>query len=240
MVIKLSKPVTSWTEATKFLVNNISTAKRGHGGYYFNDVVIEDFSFNLDPFATCFYRNPKGKMSTLRKQYLNQESLHKIFEDKVVTVSMVGGPKWGTTAGNKHCMASLQIDHTNKTVEVYFRNSDFFKKFLVDIYFVEEILKEVGVTGYKYSCHFTQLTLRTPFTYIYLEQVFKGAFSESGEEEVKAYLSSNNPLIKDFLDYYKGIQDKKISWKSLERAQRVMRESASVYKIIEPYLGGTK
>lgn len=237
MVVKLSKPVTNWTEAAKFLVNNISTAKKGHGGYYFNDVVIEDFSFNLNPFTTCFYRNSKGKMSTLRKQYLNQESLHKIFEDKKVTVSMVGGPKWGTTAGNKHCMASLQIDHTNKTVEVHFRNSDFFKKFLVDIYFVEEILKEVGVTGYKYSCYFTQLTLRIPFTYIYLEQVFKGAFSEEGEREVRNYLNSDNPLMKDFLDYYRGIQNKKISWKSLERAQRVMKESASVYKIIEEYLG---
>ena len=234
MVIKISKTVNNWVDIISYLLENFDQAIKGHGGYYFRDIDILNFKFDEDPFKTCLYRNPRGKLTTLRKQYLNSESLKQIFSNQVVKVSMVGGPKWGTTKGNKHCMESLLVDHTNKVVQINFRNSDFFKKFLVDIYFVEEILREVGISGYRYCCHFDQLTLRTPFTYLYLEQVLLN--NTDGELKVRDYLSSDNSLMFSFIHYYRDLSNKKLSWKSLERAFRVMKESTAVYRIIKEYL----
>lgn len=231
MMIHINKLTNTWAETLKFLVKNIELAKKGHSGYFFEDIVLEDFDLVEDPFITCCYVHKAGKISTLRKQYLNQNSLSQIFSDKVVEVSMVGGPKWGSTAGNKHCMKSLTVDHTNKTVTINFRNSDFLKKFLVDIYFVKLILSEVGVTGYTYSCNFENLTLRGPFVYLFLNQVYQ----KEGEKAVRDYLNSENKLIKSFLDHYKSVKGKKVTWKSLERSGRRMAE-LPVYNIIKEYI----
>ena len=236
MMLSIVKKTNTWLEVLKYLVDNIGCAKKGHSGFYFEDVYLEDFDLTLDPFTACCYTNRKGKLATLRKQYLNQDSLNQVFSDKVVEVSMVGGPKWGSTAGNKHCMKSLVVDHSQKTVRINFRNSDFLKKFLVDIYFVKEILAEVGIKDYTYSCKFDQLTLRTPFVYLFLHQVFVSSSKERfGSPEVASYLESDNPLIVDFIKYYRGLKNKSVNFKSLERAQRRMKE-LSVYKIIERYL----
>ena len=231
MMIHINKSTNTWAETLKFLVKNIELAKKGHSGYFFENVFLEDFDLVEDPFTTCCYVNKTGKISTLRKQYLNQDSLSQIFSDNVVEVSMVGGPKWGSTAGNKHCMKSLTVDHTNKTVTINFRNSDFLKKFLVDIYFVKLILSEVGVTGYTYSCNFENLTLRGPFVYLFLNQVYQ----KEGDEAVRKYLNSDNKLIKSFLDHYRANKDKKVSWKSLERSGRRMSE-LRVYSIIKEFI----
>lgn len=223
--------VSNWVDTLKVLIANSSSAKKGHSGYYFEDVTLDNFDLVEDPFTTCLYRNPRGKVTTLRKQYLNQESLDKIFSGPVVEVSMVGGPKWGSTSGNKHCMRSLTVDHNNKTVRVNFRNSDFLKKFLVDIYFVKTILSEVGVKDYKYSCHFENLTLRLPFVYLFLNSVYL----REGEASLRSHLSSGNLVISEFLVYYKKQLDKKVTYKSLERAQRIMKSLKS-FEIIKEYI----
>lgn len=230
-MIHINKSTNTWCETLKFLVQNIDLAKKGHSGYFFEDVFLENFDLEEDPFITCCYVHKAGKISTLRKQYLNQNSLSQIFSSDKVEVSMVGGPKWGSTAGNKHCMRSLLVDHTNKTVTINFRNSDFLKKFLVDIYFVKLILSEVGVNNYTYSCKFENLTLRGPFVYLFLNQVYQ----KEGEEVVRKYLNSDNKLIKSFLDHYKNTKGKKISWKSLERSGRRMAE-LQVYSIIKEFI----
>lgn len=229
--MKMTVNVSSWVDTLKVLMANISSAKKGHSGYYFEDITLNNFSLGEDPFSTCLYRNPKGKVTTLRKQYLNRESLGEIFSSDVVEVSMVGGPKWGSSAGNKHCMKSLVVDHKEKSVRVNFRNSDFFKKFLVDIYFVKTILSEVGVIDYTYSCYFENLTLRLPFVYLFLNSVYL----KEGEDSLRAYLSSESVLIKEFLDYYRKQLDKKVTYKSLERAQRIMKELKS-FEIIKEYI----
>lgn len=232
MVIKIEKEVNTWYGTLNFLMNNIDLARKGHSGYYFKNVVIDQFNLVEDPFKTCCYTNPRGKLSTLRKQYLNEESLKDVFSSNKVEVSMIGGPKWGSTAGNKHCMERLEVDHNNKHVTIYFRNSDFLKKFLVDIYFVKEILSEVGIGGYTYSCVFENLTLRSPFVYLFLNEVEK----YEGEEKVKEYLDSDNVLIRSFLEHYKKLEGKDISYKSLERCRRRMKASPLYVSIIRRYI----
>lgn len=231
MMIHINKATSTWCETLKFLVKNIDLAKKGHSGYFFENVFLENFDLTEDPFSTCCYTNKAGKISTLRKQYLNHDSLSQIFSSDQVEVSMVGGPKWGSTAGNKHCMKSLLVDHLNKKVTINFRNSDFLKKFLVDIYFVKLILSEVGVVDYSYSCNFDNLTLRGPFVYLFLNQVYH----KDGEELVREYLNSDNKLIISFLDYYRSIKGKQITWKSLERSSRRMAE-LQVYNIIKEFI----
>ena len=232
MMLVVKHKTNTWFETLKFLVDNIDKAKKGHSGFYFEDVEIEKFDLKEDPFSTCCYTNKRGKLTLLRKQYLNQNSLSQIFSGDLVEVSMVGGPKWGSTAGNKHCMQSLVVDHKNKQVKINFRNSDFLKKFLVDIYFVQEILKEVGVVDYSYSCHFDMLTLRSPFVYLFLNQVYL----VEGEKSVREYLESDNKLILSFLDNYKKSKDKKISYKSLDRSRRRMSELSVFNLIIKEYI----
>jgi hypothetical protein len=223
--------VNNWVDTVKVLISNIHIAKKGHSGYYFQDITLDNFDLKEDPFSTCLYRNRQGKLTTLRKQYLNQESLSKIFSDQVVEISMIGGPKWGSTSGNKHCMRSLVVDHNQKTVRINFRNSDFLKKFLVDIYFVKLILSEVGVKDYTYSCYFENLTIRLPFVYLFLNSVYL----KEGENSLRSYLSSGNTIISEFLLYYKKQLGKTLTYKSLERAQRIMKELKS-FEIIKEYL----
>lgn len=230
-MIHINKATSTWCETLKFLVKNIDLAKKGHSGYFFENVFLENFDLTEDPFSTCCYTNKAGKISTLRKQYLNHDSLSQIFSSDRVEVSMVGGPKWGSTAGNKHCMKSLLVDHSSKKVTINFRNSDFLKKFLVDIYFVKLILSEVGVVGYSYSCNFDNLTLRGPFVYLFLNQVYH----KDGEELVREYLNSDNKLIRSFLDHHRSIKGKQITWKSLERSSRRMAE-LQVYNIIKEFI----
>lgn len=223
--------VNSWVDIITYLLNNIDMAKKGHSGFFFDNVHLDQVSLSEDPFKTCCYTNINGKLSTLRKQYLNKESLDKVKDrdpsETVSVVSMVGGPKWGSTAGNKHCMELLKVDHQNKKVEICFRNSDFLKKFLVDLFFVRSILSEVGIEGYSFSCYFKNLTLRTPFLYLYLAQL--------PEELVRKFLESDNPLALEFIRYYRGVSKKAPTYKSLERSARYMK-ALPVYNIIKEYL----
>lgn len=232
MVITINNTTSTWKETLEFLVSNLELAEKGHNGFFFRDILVEKFDLTEDPFEACCYCNKKGKLSSLRKQYLNQESLSQIFSADRVEVSMVGGPKWGSAAGNKHCMKSLTVDHQAKTVRINFRNSDFFKKFLVDIYFVQSILGEVGIKNYTYSCHFENLTLRIPFAYLFLNQVYKA----SGEHAVKKYLESDNQLMVAFLGLYRKQINNPPSYKSLERSQRRMIELTVYNKVIKEYI----
>lgn len=232
MVITLHKETNTWLDVLKFLVNNVDLAKKGHSGFFFQNIFLERFDLKEDPFSTCCYTNPRGKITTLRKQYFNEESIKQIFSFDFVEVSMVGGPKWGSSSGNKHCMRSLSVDHTTKNVVINFRNSDFFKKFLVDIYFVRTILSEVGIKDYTYSCHFENLTLRVPFVYLFLNELYKA----EGELPVKQLLESNNQLIASFLSYYRAQKGKKITYKSLERCARRMKETSVYNKVIKEYI----
>lgn len=232
MMLSISRETKTWLEALKFLIQNIDQAEKGHSGFFFRDIVLQRFDLTEDPFSTCCYVNRAGKLSSLRKQYLNEESLSQIFSGDEVDVSMVGGPKWGSAAGNKHCMKNLHCQHIDKKVQINFRNSDFFKKFLVDIYFVREILAEVGIKDYQYSCHFENLTLRTPFVYLFLNQLYKA----EGPEAVRKYLDSDNRLMVAFLDFYRKSKGKKISYKSIERCGRRMRETAVYKDVIRKYI----
>lgn len=237
MMVVIKKEVYTWLDTLKWLIDHIDLAHKGHNGYYFKDVRIEEFSLTEDPFETCCYINKKGKISTLRKQYLNQESLDEIFSGDKVTVSMVGGPKWGSTSGNKHCMKTLEIDHQKKECLITFRNSDFLKKFLVDIFFVISLLRGKGLADYRFSCYFENLTLRTPFVYLFLNSLYKA----EGLEAVRKYLESPNVLMADFQAYYRAAKKpEKQTWKSLERCGRLMRQLPLYNDILKEYLETTE
>ena len=87
--MKMTVNVSSWVDTLKVLMSNISSAKKGHSGYYFEDIKISNFNLCEDPFSTCLYRNPKGKVTTLRKQYLNEESLSQIFSSEECCLSFI-------------------------------------------------------------------------------------------------------------------------------------------------------
>jgi hypothetical protein len=131
-----------------------------------------------EPFKLCLYTNPKGKYKTLLKQYWNEKSINdvlkKLKEDSedLIELSLKGKPKQGSNSNYKHCLTFMYINKKEKLVVVNFRNSDFIKKFPVDLFLIKDILKKLNIEDYIIYCNFEKLTLRAPFLYIYLNYVY--------------------------------------------------------------------
>lgn len=219
-----------WISIIQDLLKNHKATKDGNNLVYTN-INITDFNWPgelVDLFDICCYTNKETKLKTLYKQYFNKESWDNMLLERennpvnICKISMIGGPKWGTTKNNKHCMEYITVDHVNFDVYVYFRNSDFFKKFLIDMYFVDELMCKYKIPCYHINCKFRKLTLRIPFAYIYLNELYKEGMN------VK-----NDPLFQPFIDYCKSIKDKKQSWKSLERANRYMKKTRLYKEVLK-------
>lgn len=198
--------------------------------YVYYNQSWKDISMTENPFKICLYSNPKGKLKKLYKEYYNIEAWSSFRDKEQVTISMIGQPKVGSNAKQKHCMIYLLINHLEKEITLHFRNSDFFKKFLVDIFFVKDLISHYGLDDYKLNVEFEKLTLRLPFAYIYLNYIYN---KTQDIEKVKELLTES--LFQDFVKYYKKNEDKNKNWKSLERCNRYMKNT-EVYPIVESYI----
>ena len=190
-----------------------------------------------NPFEVCKYENPTLKIAQLEKQYLNVESKNEALRKwkngaQLVKISLIGGEKWGTTKNNKHCLRELIISRENKEVQISVRCSDFIKKFPIDVYFLHNVvLKEFDVEDYNWVFMFDSIMLRSPFYYIYLEQVYH----LWGEEALIQRLLQPSNMMQSFLNYYHKNMDNDITYKSLNRARERFME-CDCYPMIFPFI----
>lgn len=188
-----------------------------------------------DIFLTCKYQNPVLKMTQLEAQYLDKQSLEKALillgqgtQDQI-EVSLIGEAKKGSASNRKHCLHSIKVDFSIKKAHLKFRSSDIIKKFLTDIFFVQQkVLRVMGATDFEINCSFDSVMLRSPFWFIYLDQYG----DKYGEAALRNRIEKMDPITVSWLRYYSRNLDKDINYKSLDRGRDRMEESKwwSVYK----------
>ena len=194
----------------------------------------------FDPFELCCYTNKEGKLSLLSRNYRNEDSIKAAKTalkggHSIVSVSLIGEAKHGSVKNKDFCMYTLFINKDEKRATIIFRNSDVFKKLLIDIYWLKNILmKELGIEKYRLDACFNALTLRAPFFYIYLNAAKKYWFETSGTKDFisDVLLRDHNKVVNAFLEWYNKPTP---NYKSLERAGRRMKE-LDIWPEIEVWL----
>ena len=194
----------------------------------------------FDPFKLCCYTNKEGKLSLLSRNYRNEASIKAAKESlkgghSIVSVSLIGEAKHGSVKNKDFCMYTLFINKDEKRATVIFRNSDVFKKLLIDIYWLKNVLmKELGIEKYRLDACFNALTLRAPFFYIYLNAAKKYWLETSGIKDFisDVLLRDSNKVVNAFLEWYNKPTP---NYKSLERAGRRMKE-LDIWPEIEDWL----
>lgn len=188
-------------------------------------------------FLICKYQNPVLKMTQLEAQYLDKKSFNEAQEimahpfpiQDQVTVSLVGEAKKGSASTRKHCLKYIDIDYNSHKCDLYFRSSDIIKKFLTDIFFVQQkVIRELYAKDYPINCKFETVMLRSPFWFIYLDQYG----DKYGEQALRSRIEKFDPITLSWLRYYSRNLDKDINYKSLDRGRDRMEESTwwPVYK----------
>ena len=180
-------------------------------------------------FLICKYQNPVLKMTQLEDQYLDRKSfddLYEALEDFVAmedaTVSLIGNAKKGTSSNRKHCLKDIEFHFYQNRADLNFRCSDIIKKFLTDIFFVQQkVMKPLGCINYSITCNFDTVMLRSPFWFIYLD-VYGNCY---GEEKLRERIERYDPITLSWLNYYSKHLDRDINYKSLERGRDRMEES---------------
>lgn len=177
----------------------------------------------IEIFDICKYQNVNLKMTQLTAQYLNKESFEKALiqpSKESITISLVGEAKKGTASNRKHCLECISIIENRNILN--FRSSDFIKKFLTDIYFVQQkVLKPFRVEDNIITCHFGSIMLRSPFWFIYLDQLG----NHFGETILRKRIEKMDPITESWLRFYAKHQDSDINYKSLDRCRDRMEES---------------
>lgn len=234
-----------WIELIEGLMRCESDLIVSGSSYITGPLTVYDLRVDtFDPFELCCYTNKEGKLSLLSRNYRNEASIKHAKTalkggHSIVSVSLIGEAKHGSVKNKDFCMYTLFINKDEKRATVIFRNSDVFKKLLIDIYWLKNVLmKELGIENYRLDACFNSLTLRAPFFYIYLNAGKKYWNELSTSEEIPDFiantLSTNNIVVKAFLAWYNKPTP---NYKSLERAGRRMKELA-IYKEIEPFIKG--
>lgn len=177
----------------------------------------------VEIFDICKYQNVNLKMTQLEAQYLDKQSFEYALannRNETLTISLVGEAKKGTASNRKHCLQNVSIvDNMNI---LNFRSSDFLKKFLTDIYFVQQkVLKVFKVEDNPLICHFESIMLRSPFWFIYLDQLG----NHFGEAVLRRRIEKMDPITQSWLRFYSKHKDSDINYKSLDRCRDRMEES---------------
>lgn len=186
----------------------------------------------VEIFDICKYQNVNLKMTQLEAQYLDKQSFKYACQDlnspapssDVVEISLIGDAKKGTASNRKHCLQQITFNASAKGSILEFRSSDFLKKFLTDIYFVQQkVLKPLWYEAEKYPiiCQFESIMLRSPFWFIYLDQLG----NHFGEAVLRRRIEKMDPITQSWLRFYSKHKDSDINYKSLDRCRDRMEES---------------
>lgn len=205
------------------------------------DIVFKNKTIQItdsqNPKNFAHYTNINGKLSTLKKQYLDVTSFNMAKEaierkENNLRVSLIGEPKHGSNAKNEHCLKFMTIDIEKKEVNIYVRSSDLIKKFQMDARLVEEIISDLGLdnTKFTYTYNFDLIRLRAPFFWLYLKELTQNQIDE--------LLSQDVPIVKIFKKYCEQALQKDIKYKSLERTKRYMIKHPSWAMIKKHIVGG--
>ena len=201
-----------------------------------NKALTIDSIANEEVFLICKYQNPMLKMTQLEAQYLDKKSFNDLYEAledfvdvKNADVLLVGEAKKGSASNRKHCLQKVNLDFEHQENTLYFRSSDIIKKFLTDIFYVQQkVLKPLGMIDFDINCKFETVMLRSPFWFIYLDQYG----DKYGEKALRTRIEKFDPITLSWLRYYARNLDKDINYKSLDRGRDRMGESTwwPVYK----------
>ena len=201
-----------------------------------NKALTIDSIAKEEVFLICKYQNPMLKMTQLEAQYLDKKSFNDLYEAledfvdvKNADVLLVGEAKKGSASNRKHCLQKVNLDFERQENTLYFRSSDIIKKFLTDIFYVQQkVLKPLGMIDFDINCKFETVMLRSPFWFIYLDQYG----DKFGEKALRARIEKFDPITLSWLRYYARNLDKDINYKSLDRGRDRMEESTwwPVYK----------
>ena len=201
-----------------------------------NKALTIDSIADEEVFLICKYQNPMLKMTQLEAQYLDKKSFNDLYEAledfvdvKNADVLLVGEAKKGSASNRKHCLQKVNLDFEHQENTLYFRSSDIIKKFLTDIFYVQQkVLKPLGMIDFDINCKFETVMLRSPFWFIYLDQYG----DKYGEKALRTRIEKFDPITLSWLRYYARNLDKDINYKSLDRGRDRMEESTwwPVYK----------
>ena len=201
-----------------------------------NKALTIDSIAKEEVFLICKYQNPMLKMTQLEAQYLDKKSFNDLCEAledfvdvKNADVLLVGEAKKGSASNRKHCLQKVNLDFEHQENTLYFRSSDIIKKFLTDIFYVQQkVLKPLGMIDFDINCKFETVMLRSPFWFIYLDQYG----DKYGEKALRTRIEKFDPITLSWLRYYARNLDKDINYKSLDRGRDRMEESTwwPVYK----------
>ncbi len=187
----------------------------------------------IEIFNICKYQNINLKMTQLESQYIDKESFKNGYQDlnspapssDIVKISLIGNAKKGTASNRKHCLRHVIFSATHKASKLEFRSSDFLKKFLTDIYFVQQkVLKPLWYQAETFPiiCEFDSIMLRSPFWFIYLDQLG----NNFGEAVLRRRVEKMDPITISWLRFYAKHKDSDINYKSLDRCRDRMEESS--------------
>ena len=201
-----------------------------------NKALTIDSIAKEEVFLICKYQNPMLKMTQLEAQYLDKKSFNDLYEAledfvdvKNADVLLVGEAKKGSASNRKHCLQKVNLDFEHQENTLYFRSSDIIKKFLTDIFYVQQkVLNPLGMIDFDINCKFETVMLRSPFWFIYLDQYG----DKYGEKALRTRIEKFDPITLSWLRYYARNLDKDINYKSLDRGRDRMEESTwwPVYK----------
>ena len=201
-----------------------------------NKALTIDSIAKEEVFLICKYQNPMLKMTQLEAQYLDKKSFNDLYEAledfvdvKNADVLLVGEAKKGSASNRKHCLQKVNLDFEHQENTLYFRSSDIIKKFLTDIFYVQQkVLKPLGMIDFDINCKFETVMLRSPFWFIYLDQYG----DKYGAKALRTRIEKFDPITLSWLRYYARNLDKDINYKSLDRGRDRMEESTwwPVYK----------
>lgn len=186
------------------------------------DIVVDTIA-TTDVFRIHKYDSPNLKLSQLTKQYLDQESFAQamVSKEDIVTVKLIGKKKDGAAAVLEHCLHHLDICRTTKTVVVHFRCSDIIKKWMTDIFYLQQkVLKPLGAIDYTIVCKFNEFMMRTPHWHIYLDEYA----NEFGEEALIERIEKRDVMTRSWISWYQRHRDE-INFCSLEKLRRELLTS---------------
>lgn len=231
--------INTWLEYIYKFVEMAPKESIHRGDYNINHALLYFDTLDKIDLEDFGYLSVKQKLETLRDGYLNEGSINRAKErlDELIkgsiNISLINKEKKYTK--QDHCMVAMVIfKKRNKyEVTVFYRATEFCKKFLADLVLLREILVDyLCIIDYKLVFFITKLIISPSYLYIPLLQMDQVHLKK---------------ILRDFAGYKNWIdkmeevvQGKKSSLKSLKRHYLLFKKNDKynyIIKTLERYHG---